>query len=70
MSDFNEEGTIEGTTITASVGFVGDGHLITNLPAAELNLGVDNVPVITNGTGFLTTETYLAPVRGGTGINT
>jgi hypothetical protein len=70
MSDFNEKGTVEGTTITASIGFVGDGHLITNLPANELNLGADNVPVITNGTGFLTTESELATVRGGTGLNT
>jgi hypothetical protein len=66
--DVNAGGTLTGTTITATTGFVGNGSGLTNLPPASINLGVNNVPVITNGSGSLTTETFLSAVRGGTGV--
>jgi hypothetical protein len=68
-ASFNAGGTIDGTTITASVQFVGNGSGLTNLPAGSITLGSPNVPVITNGSSQLTTEATLAAVRGGTGSN-
>jgi hypothetical protein len=66
---FNAGGTITGTTITATTQFSGSGAGLTNLPASQISLGSNNVPVITNGSGGLTTESKLSAVRGGTGID-
>lgn len=68
--DFNVGGTLEATTITASVQFTGSGAGLTNIPASSISsLGASNAAVITSGGGALTTEAHLANVRGGTGTD-
>jgi hypothetical protein len=66
---FNAGGGIQGTTVTATTQFSGSGAGLTNLPAGQITLGAANAAVITDGSSKLTTETTLAPVRGGTGSN-
>lgn len=63
----NVGGSLTATTITASTGFVGDGSLLTNLPAVVLSQ--PNSVAITDASNILTTETTLSTTRGGTGGN-
>ena len=60
-----------GTSFTATEvpGFIGDGSALTNVPSSSIILNNPNYAVITDGTNNLTTEQFLAPVRGGFGLN-
>lgn len=69
MATLDSGGSIQGTTINASTGFVGNGSLLTNLPAGQVTAGSPNSVVITDGSSKLTTETLLATTRGGTNTN-
>jgi hypothetical protein len=61
-------GTISGTTITASNGFVGSGALLTDIPFSALTgSGTPNTVYTNNGAGAITTLTQLTPLLGGTG---
>src|SRR5436305_1809381 len=56
-------------TATSVPGFTGDGSGLTNVPSGSIVLNNPNFAVITNASSHLTTEQFLAPVRGGFGIN-
>jgi hypothetical protein len=61
-------GTINGTTITASNGFVGSGALLTDIPFSALTgSGTPNTIYVNDGAGDIASISVLTPLLGGTG---
>lgn len=61
--------TAPSFTATSTPGFTGNGSGLTGINPGNISLPDDNYVVITSATGSLTTEQYLSPSRGGTGVD-